>query len=291
MAAASARNNDESIKDCGPHCAPAWGRWSDEPWRNNCLPEPCFQESGGCPLRQPASHRDRIHASFFWLQSPAVFAKWRDGKRLMTFVFSSSRRPDFLVNRRDLRTAAEGLPRFINSGRLQFPNKTSGPLLWQLAPTERFDAAEVDDFLGGVRGGGIGSPCLTLSRSGTRASWRQDILQIAREHRVATVFEADTAEHPRLRGRSADFIYARLMRTVSTPNRRDTQRRHSQRGPCGPDNGHPAKTRVTSPRVQKVGCRKDGMRDVFMFFISGAKERAQPITRSTSSLCWSDGAG
>lgn len=59
----------------------------------------------------------------------------------------SLKAPRFLVNRRDLRTAAEGLPRFINSGLSQLQTKL-GPLLWQLAPTKPFDAAEVDDFLG-----------------------------------------------------------------------------------------------------------------------------------------------
>jgi len=37
------------------------------------------------------------------------------------------------------------------------------------------------------------------------------------------------------------------------------------------------------PRVQKVG-RKDGTRDVFMFFISGAKERAPAAAQHLLTL-------
>jgi uncharacterized protein YecE (DUF72 family) len=108
-----------------------------------------------------------------------------------------------------------------------------------------------------------------------------EYLQIAREHRVATVF-ADTDEHPSFADVTADFIYARLMRTVSTE---PTGYAKTALATWAVRAGQWASGKDASnlPRVQKAG-RKDGLRDVFMFFISGAKERAPAAAQHLLTL-------
>jgi len=243
------------------------GGWNYEPWRKTFYPK---QVSKNQELHYASRQVTAIevNGTFYRLQSPAVFAKWRD-ETPDDFVFSL-KAPRFLVNRRDLRTMAEGLPRFINSGLSQLQTKL-GPLLWQLAPTKPFDAAEIDDFLGMLPGEVDGISLRHALEVRHESFMTPEYLQIAREHRVATVF-ADTDEHPSFADVTADFVYARLMRTVSTE---PTGYARTELATWAKRAGQWASGEDASslPRVQKAGC-KEGVRDVFMFFISGAKERA-----------------
>jgi len=254
------------------------GGWTYEPWRGGMF------YPDDLPAKRELEYASRhltaieINGTFYRLQSPAVFAKWRD-ETPDDFVFSL-KAPRFLVNRRDLRTAAEGLTRFIDSGLSQLQTKL-GPLLWQLAPTKPFDAGEVDDFLGMLPAEVDGIPLRHALEVRHESFMTPEYLQIAREHRVATVF-ADTDEHPSFADVTADFIYARLMRTVATE---PTGYAKPALATWAMRAGQWASGEDASnlPRVQQAG-RKDGMRDVFMFFISGAKERAPAAAQHLLTL-------
>src|SRR4026209_2165148 len=108
------------------------GGWYDEPGRQTFSPKHVSKNRELHYASRQVTAIE-INGTFYRLQSPAVFAKWRD-ETPDDFVFSL-KAPRFLVNRRDLRTAAEGLTRFIDSGLAQLQTKL-GPLLWQLAPTK-----------------------------------------------------------------------------------------------------------------------------------------------------------
>ena len=259
------------------------GGWNYEPWRKTFYPK---QVSKNQELHYASRQVTaiEINGTFYRLQSPAVFAKWRD-ETPDDFVFSL-KAPRFLVNRRDLRTAAEGLPRFINSGLSQLQTKL-GPLLWQLAPTKPFDAGEVDDFLGMLPAEVDGIPLRHALEVRHESFMTPEYLQIAREHRVATVF-ADTDEHPSFADVTADFIYARLMRTVSTEPTgyaRTALATWAMRA----GQWHPARTRVACREsrrsVARTGCVTSSCS------LSAERRNAHPLPRSTSSLCWTGGNG
>jgi len=253
------------------------GGWNYEPWRKTFYPK---QISKNQELHYASRQVTalEVNGTFYRLQSPAVFAKWR-AETPDDFVFSL-KAPRFLMNRRDLRTAAAGLPRFINSGLSQLQAKL-GPILWQLAPTKAFDAAEVDGFLGMLPREVDGVPLRHAFEVRHDSFMTPDYLQIARTHRVATVF-ADTDEYPSFADVTADFVYARLMRTVSaeptgyTKAALATWARRAGQWARGAEAS-------SLPRVEKVA-RQEGARDVFMFFISGAKERAPAAAQHLISL-------
>ncbi|HKS55352.1 MAG TPA: DUF72 domain-containing protein [Steroidobacteraceae bacterium] len=253
------------------------GGWNYEPWRKTFYPKDVAKTQ---ELRYASRQVTAIevNGTFYRLQSPAVFAKWRD-ETPDDFVFSL-KAPRFLMNRRDLRTAAEGLARFIDSGLSQLQTKL-GPLLWQLAPTKQFDAAEIDGFLGMLPREVDGIPLRHAFEVRHDSFLKPEYLQIARNHRVATVF-ADTDEHPSFADVTADFIYARLMRTVATESTGyaktalATWARRAGQWASGEDASG-------LPRVEKVDL-KEGAREVFMFFISGAKERAPAAAQHLLSL-------
>ena len=54
--------------------------------------------------------------------------------------------PRYAVNRRVLAEAGDSIKRFFDSGVLELGDKL-GPMLWQFAPTKKFDAADFGAFL------------------------------------------------------------------------------------------------------------------------------------------------
>ena len=215
-----------------------------------------------------------INGTYYGTQKPAVFAKWAaqtpDG-----FVFSvkASR---YATNRRVLAEAGESIERFVGSGLSELGNKL-GPLLWQFAPTKQFDAAEFTKFLDMLPRELAGRKLRHVVDVRHASFMSEAFLDLARKYKVATVF-ADSDEFPSFADATADFIYARLMRTQSklktgyAPKALDTW---AQRAHAWASGNEPADL----PRV--AGAKAPNKpRDVFMFMISGAKERAPAAARA-----------
>ena len=105
-----------------------------------------------------------------------------------------------------------------------------------------------------------------------------DYIALARRHGVATVF-ADSDDYPSFADVTGDFVYARLMRCESTCE-------SGYPAPAIADWAERARTWRAGgeapglPRVE-VGAEPEADRDVFMFFISGAKERAPAAAVAT----------
>jgi len=98
-----------------------------------------------------------------------------------------------------------------------------------------------------------------------------EFVEIARRHRVATVF-ADTDDYPSFADASADFIYARLMRCTSdcpTGYPRPAIVEWAERARTWSAGADPAGLPTVAPATPA-----GEPRDVFVYFISGAKERA-----------------
>ncbi len=95
---------------------------------------------------------------------------------------------------------------------------------------------------------------------------------LARKHKVATVF-ADSDEYPSFADLTGDFVYARLMRTqpeVDTGYSGKALDAWAKAATAWAERrrtGRAAQGRAPAPAPKKA-------RDVFMYFISGAKERA-----------------
>src|SRR3954462_14673098 len=84
-----------------------------------------------------------INATYYRTQSPALFERW--GKAVpdgFKFAIKASR---FCTNRRVLSEGAESIGKFCAQGFTELGDRL-GPILWQLAPTKRFDAGELGDF-------------------------------------------------------------------------------------------------------------------------------------------------
>ena len=202
-----------------------------------------------------------------------MFAKWRD-ETPEGFVFSvkASR---FATNRKVLAEAGESIERFVGSGLIELGDKL-GPLLWQFMPTKKFDPDDFGAFLK-LLPQKLGSrPLRHVLDVRHETFMTPEFLALAKKHNAATVF-ADSDDYPSFADATADFVYARLMRTQSkvktgyAPKALDAW---AERAKTWASGGEPADL----PRVAKIKAPKMN-RDVFVFMISGAKERA-PAARA-----------
>src|SRR3954466_10710131 len=85
-----------------------------------------------------------LNGTFYSLKSPAVFKKWvTETPSDFLFAVKGSR---FITHNLKLTRAVIPLANFYGSGILALGKKT-GPFLWQLPPTMKFDAERVRGFL------------------------------------------------------------------------------------------------------------------------------------------------
>jgi uncharacterized protein YecE (DUF72 family) len=242
------------------------GGWNYEPWRQTYYPKSVSKASELAYASRQVTAIE-VNGTFYRLQSPAVFAKWRD-ETPEDFVFSlkASR---FIVNRRVLAEAGESMGKFFASGLTELGPKL-GPILWQLAPTKAFDPADIEAFLKLLPGELKGSRlrhALEVRHDSFRTS---AFIDLARRYGVAIVF-ADTDEYPSFADVTGDFVYARLMRaTASQPTgyTKPALKKWLTRAQAWATGEEPEDL----PRVSKPAGRRQP-RDVFLYFISGAKER------------------
>lgn len=243
------------------------GGWTYAPWRDNFYPAklPQSQELGYASRQLSAIEVNGTYYSSF---KPTTFAKWRD-ETPDDFVFSlkASR---FSTNRRVLAEAGESIKRFVNSGISELRNKL-GPIVWQFMPTKVFDAEDFGAFLALLPKTVDGLKLRHVLDVRHPSFMTPDYLALARKHRCATVF-TDSPDFPSFADLTADFVYARLMRSDTkltngySPKALDAWAAAAQTWAEG---GAP----TALPHLE-AATSTEAARDVFVFFINGAKEKA-----------------
>jgi uncharacterized protein YecE (DUF72 family) len=242
------------------------GGWDFDPWRGTFYP-PGLAKTRQLEHLGTRLNATEINATFYKLQTPALFERWRkmvpEGFK---FAVKASR---FCTNRKALGEPGESIGKFCAQGFTALGDKL-GPILWQLAPTKRFDPDEIRAFLMllPTSRGGIG---LRHALEVRHESFRcREFVALARASQVAIAF-ADHETYPQIADLTADFVYARLQRaeeaepagySPSALDRWAGVARGWTKGesPSGLDYVSDAKAPETP-------------REVFAFFISGDKVR------------------
>jgi uncharacterized protein YecE (DUF72 family) len=182
------------------------GGWNFEPWRGVFYPKGLPQSK---ELEYAASHLTsiEINATFYGSQKPESFRKWA-ATVPNGFVFSV-KGPRFATNRRVLAEAGESIKRFLDIG------ERLGPLLWQFAPTKKFDPADFGKFLE-LLPAKAGNTALRHVVEVRHPSFcAPDFVALARSFHIPIVF-TDHARYPSLADATGDFIYARLQKGQDT---------------------------------------------------------------------------
>ena len=255
------------------------GGWTFEPWRDNFYPHGLKHDD---ELAYAGRHLTsiEINGTYYRLQNPASFAKWRDATPDdFVFTVKASR---YSTNRKVLGEGGESIERFLASGLAELGPKL-GPIVWQFAPTKPFDPDDFAAFLK-LLPTRLGSLPLRHAMDVRHKSFMTaEYVALARRHKVATVF-ADSDEYPSFADVSADFVYARLMKTESGVPTGYPPERIAFWADCGRTwaaGGDPAGLPRVEPPVAATAATGARPRDVFMFFISGAKERAPAAAMAT----------
>ena len=119
------------------------GGWTFEPWDASFYPEKLAKAK----QLQFASRQVptiEVNGTFYSTFKPPTFAKWSN-ETPEGFVFSLKGHR-FVTNRRLLAEAGESVAFFLKQGIVELGEKL-GPILWQFAPTKKFDPDDIEAFL------------------------------------------------------------------------------------------------------------------------------------------------
>lgn len=243
------------------------GGWTFAPWRGVFYPEKLPQAK---ELEYAANHLTsiEINGTYYGSQKPESFRKWAS-EVPNGFVFSV-KGPRFATNRRVLAEAGDSIKRFYDSGVLELGDRL-GPVLWQFAPTKKFDETDFGGFL----------ELLPRELEGRKlrhvVEVRHDSFCVAafpallRRFDVPVVF-AEHFTYPAIADITGDFVYARLqkgsddIKTAYPPKALDAWAKRLQTWASG---GEP----TDLPRVGTTAAKK-APRDVFAYVIHEGKVRA-----------------
>ena len=203
--------------------------WRYPPWRGVFYPK-------GLPQREELAFASRavatieLNGSFYSLQRPEYFARWRR-ETPDDFVFSvkGSRFITHVLRTRDTEVA---LANFLASGIANLREKL-GPFLWQLPPSAAYDATTLDAFLA-LLPRDTASASALARRHDARLDGRAQVdygtprplrhalevrhgsfvdpsfVRLLRRHRVALVVADTGGRWPEHDDVTADFVYVRL---------------------------------------------------------------------------------
>jgi uncharacterized protein YecE (DUF72 family) len=231
------------------------GGWTYEPWRGVFYPGDLSQKRE----LEYASRRltsIEINGTYYSTFKPASWAKWRD-ETPEGFVFSikGSR---YCTNRKELAGAGEAVARFVGQGLAELRDRL-GPINWQLMGNKTFDPVDIEEFLK-LLPQEIGGLPLRHALEVRNESFKQErFYDLARRYRVAIVL-ADEEAFPAIEEPTADFTYARLMRTQEDV-----------------ETGYPPAELDAWARRARAWAERG---DAFVYFISGAKLRAPAAARA-----------
>ena len=240
------------------------GGWVYEPWRGLFYPP-------GLPRKDELAYlgsqltATEINATYYRLQTPKSFAAWaRAVPEGFRFAIKGSR---FCTNRRVLAEAGESVDKFVRQGIVELGDEL-GPILWQFAPTKRFDPEDFGAFLA----------LLPKSAEGIRLRHAIEVrhpsfddpgfTELAKAAGVAVVL-ADHPEYPRIEGGDVGFHYVRVMQA-----REDLA--------AGYDG-------TALDQWADHLRRKSASGDAWIFFIAGAKERNPAAARALIERIADDG--
>jgi uncharacterized protein YecE (DUF72 family) len=226
------------------------GGWIYEPWRDNFYPKglPQARELAYLGARLTATE---INATFYRLQKPASFAKWRDAvPDHFRFALKGS---SYCTNRKNLAEAGESVAKFVDQGLVEL-GETLGPINWQLRDTKRFDPDEIAAFLALLPASHAGVALRHAIEPRHESFDDPAFYDLARQANVAVVV-SESDKFADFAQADGPFVYARLQRCRAEEA-----------------TGYPA-AELAAWAERMRGWVGEG-RDVFAFFIAGAKEKA-----------------
>ena len=224
------------------------GGWSFEPWDETFYPAG-LSKSKQLEYASRKMTAVEVNATYYSSFKPDTFAKWRDASP-DGFMFSLKAHR-FSTVRKTRDDMKKSIDLFLGQGITALKEKL-GPINWQFPPTRKFEKEYFEMFLS------------QLPKEKDKLQLRHALevrnptcddpafLELLSKHN-ATVVYAEDDDFPKIRHAGADFAVARLMQSKSDE-------------PSG-------YSKADIDRFAKMATDWSKKQDVFVFFISGAKER------------------
>ncbi len=243
------------------------GGWTYEPWRGTFFPEKL-------PKTKELYHASRrvtsieVNGTFYSTFTPSTFRRWAD-ETPDDFIFSL-KAPRFAVNRKVLAEAGPSINKFFESGVGELKAKL-GPILWQLPPFKKYDAGDIAAFLSLLPQSIDGKTLRHVLEVRHESFQTQDFILQARKANIGVVL-ADNPKYPLIADITSDFVYLRLQDAnaeIETGYGPEPLKMWAKLARAWESGGETEQFPLFAP------CGKPRKsRDVFVYFINGAKERA-----------------
>jgi uncharacterized protein YecE (DUF72 family) len=183
------------------------GGWTFEPWEGSFYPADLPKKKQlEFAARQVATIE--VNGTYYRGQTPETFAKWAaeapDG-----FVFSLKGNR-FVTNKKVLASAGESMARFFAQGLEELGEKL-GPIVWQFAPTKKFEPDDFEGFLKLLPEKHAGLKLRHVLEVRHASFIDPAFVALARSYGTAICY-AHHFDYPEIADVTADFVYARLQR-------------------------------------------------------------------------------
>jgi uncharacterized protein YecE (DUF72 family) len=232
------------------------GGWSFEPWRGVFYP-PGLRQKDELAYATSQMSAIEINSTYYSTQSAKSFANWAAAAP-DDFQYSA-KASRFCTNRKILAEAGPSIEKYLGQGLSELGDKL-GPIVWQLAATKKFDPQDFGAFL----------DLLPEKLEGRKLRHALDVRNAsfddpafigqARSRGMAIVHSVHP-EYPLIEADTADFVYARVM----------LAQEELEAGYSAAD--------LDKWAEKAREWAADG-RDVYLFFISGAKVRNPAAARA-----------
>jgi uncharacterized protein YecE (DUF72 family) len=244
------------------------GGWTFEPWRGVFYPKglPHAKELAYAAERLTSIE---INGTFYRTQTPATFRKW--ASEVPNGFKFSLKGPRFATNRRVLKEAGDSIKRFLDSGVTEL-GEHLGPLLWQFAPTKKFEAGDFGGFLELLPTKFDGQMLRHVIEVRHDSFCDGEFTALLRKFDMPVVY-TDHVKYPNIADATGKFFYARLQRgkdTVPTAYPPKEIKAWAGRLRQVAEGKEP----VDLPRVAAPAKRKPTPREVFAYVIHEGKIRA-----------------
>jgi uncharacterized protein YecE (DUF72 family) len=244
------------------------GGWTFEPWEGTFYPSDLSKKK----QLQFASRQVptiEINGTYYRGQTPETFAKWA-ADTPAGFVFSVKGNR-FITNRKVLAEAGESLQKFWDTGVHELGDRL-GPVVWQFAPTKKFEADDFEAFLKLLPAKTNGMPLRHVLEVRNASFAIPAFVAMARRYGAAICY-AHHHTYPEIADITADFVYARLQKgddTIDTAYADAALDGWAKRATVWSLGGQPDDLPYADP--QTVAEKRP--RDVFVYIIHEGKIRA-----------------
>jgi len=244
------------------------GGWTFEPWEGTFYPEKLAKKKQ-LEFASRAVPTIEVNGTYYSGFRPETYAKWA-AETPADFVFSIKGNR-FVTNRKVLSEAGESMKKFFAQGLEELGPKL-GPIVWQFAPTKKFDAADFEGFLKLLPAKHAGLHLRHALEVRNASFAAPEFVALAEKHGCAICY-AHHHDYPEFADITADFVYARLQKgedAIATAYKPKELDGWVARAKLWAEGGQPADL----PYADPSRTAKKEPRDVFVYIIHEGKLRA-----------------